>query len=366
MSNSDTLRDRVEYFVEHGGRPDDLRRLLKECVEDGTLEGLVCVRRMYEHMYGGMTENYRLKVPAASALLVWRNAGLQALMDAVKKYPEFKNVNIAIQLLASLAAGEGLPIFGQVEEPTVDAAINSAMSTWPDLVPRARAHLIDIILSMPEDDDVALRVGTTLQQLSFSKGSVARELFAAVSKRWLAVSTPVLDTFDELIKTHPKDEPVFQAFLSDHPQLLDPLAVRIWPQPDLFGFKEPDYIVQRADGTYMVVEIECPGKQLVTSGNHLSADVTHAEQQATDYRRHLLRKYADLRIHLPDFQEPDCLVVIGTERDLNDEQKQVLHDANRNRTHLRIAGFDWLLDRGRTVASNMTQPRVEVLSIRVV
>jgi hypothetical protein len=321
---------------------------------------------MYEAMYGGMTFNYELKAPAASTLLVWKEQGLQALTEAANKYPEFKNTGIALSLLSSLAAREGLPIFGEVGEPSVDHAISNAFATWPELVSQARAHLVAIVLSIPDDDDVAHRVGVTLQQASFSKGGMIRELFAAVSKRWLAVSAPVLDSFDELIRSRPKDEPAFQTFLTKYPQLIDPLAIRVWPQPDLFGFKEPDYVMQRADGTYIVVEIECPGKQIVTSGNHLSADVTHAEQQATDYRRHLLRKYADLRAHLPGFQEPDCLVVIGLERDLDEAQKQVLHDANRNRTHLHIVGFDWLLERGRTIASNITQPRVEVLSLRVV
>ncbi|RYD43878.1 MAG: DUF4263 domain-containing protein [Sphingomonadales bacterium] len=189
---------------------------------------------------------------------------------------------------------------------------------------------------------------------------------SSISKRWLAVSTPVLNAFDELINSHANDEPKFQDFLAEHPQLLDPLAIRVWPQPDLFGFREPDYIVQRADGTYMVVEIECPAKKLVTKSNQLSADVTHAEQQVTDYRRNLLQKHADLRIHLPNFQEPDCLVVIGLERALSDGQRQILHDANGSRTYVRIVGFDWLLERARTIASNMAQPKVDVIPLRVV
>ncbi|TAY98665.1 hypothetical protein [Rhizobium leguminosarum] len=89
---------------------------------------------------------------------------------------------------------------------------------------------------------------------------------------------------------------------------------------------------------------KCPAKAIVTGGGHLSADVTHAEQQATDYRRNLMRKYSDFRLHLPDFQEPDCLVKIALERTLTSDQRQVLHDANQNRRHLRIAGFDWLLE----------------------
>jgi hypothetical protein len=125
-------------------------------------------------------------------------------------------------------------------------------------------------------------------------------------------------------------------------------------------------VVQRADGTYLVVEIECPRKPLVTSGGHLSADVTHAEQQVTDYRKYLLQRFPDAEKHFPRFQEPDCLVVIGIERDLSREQKQVLQDANRHRNHLRIVGFDWLLDRSKTIAANVTQRGAEIIPLRVV
>lgn len=364
--HSGSLRERVERFVEFGGNPADLRLLLKECVKDGTLEGLLCVCRMYEHMYGGVTFNYELKAPAASTLLVWKDLGLQALTKAAIKYPETKNTTIALVLLSSLAAGEGIPTMSGVREPIVNDAIQNAISTWPDMVSQARENLVKIILSAPDDDTISLGISLAILQVSAFRTKAMHELCAAMSKRWLAVSSSVLDHFNEIIEKCPNEEKVFQSFLEVHPQLLDPLAVRVWSQPNLFGYKEPDFIVQRADGTYMVVEIECPAKPLVTTGNYLSADVTHAEQQANDYRRHLLRKYADLRMHLPGFQEPDCLVIIGVERDLTASQKQVLHDANRNRTHLRIVGFDWLLDRGKTIASNVTQPRVEVLSLRVV
>ncbi|MFS2011980.1 Shedu anti-phage system protein SduA domain-containing protein [Azospirillum sp. CT11-132] len=166
------------------------------------------------------------------------------------------------------------------------------------------------------------------------------------------------------MQNDPSNEPAFQVFLTAHPQILDPLAIRVWPQPNLFGFKEPDYIVQRADGTYMVVEIECPAKGLVTTGGHLTADVTHAESQAADYRRYLIKHFSEMEKHFIEFQEPDCLVVIGLERTLKKSQKQALSDANNNRNHIRIVGFDWLLNRARAIAHNITQPTVELISLR--
>jgi hypothetical protein len=77
------------------------------------------------------------------------------------------------------------------------------------------------------------------------------------------------------------------------------MAVQVWPQPNLFGFRFPDFVVRRADDSYLVVEIEKPSKALVTAGGQLSADVTHAEQQTTDYRSYLMQHFADMRLHFP-------------------------------------------------------------------
>lgn len=366
MAEIDMLRERVERFVNNGARTDDLRSLLKQCIEDGSLDALVCVRRLYEDMYGGFTFNIDLKAPAASTLLVWREAGLRALVEAAHKNPTSKNVSIVFQLLATVASGAGLPMFGEVDEPSVDAAIRKAINDTPNLASLARSYLVDFILSFPNDDELSLYVGNALTLFSFDRGSAARELFAAVSKRWLAVNTPVLNEFRDLIESKPHDEPSFQKFLTKHPQILDPLALRVWPQPDIFGFREPDFVIQRADGTYLIVELECPKKLLITASGHLSADVTHAEKQATDYRRYIFQKFSEVEKHFPQFQEPDCLVVVGVERALSVEQRQALQDANQNRKNVRIVGFDWLLERSKTIAGNLIQSDIEIIPLRIV
>lgn len=362
MSNS--FRQRVEEFISGPRSRDGLATLLRDCVLDGGLEALTSVCRLYEDMYDGITFNMEVKGPAAAALLAWENNGLLALTEAAKRTPTGKNSGLAMQFLAMAASGDVPNRFFRID-PVVDEKVDAAANV-PAVRKLANTLLVELILSFDDDDDVASYVGTTLMGFSFSQAKAAKQLVTAVSRRWMAMSTPVLDEFDELIKTSPFNEPAFQAFLSSHPQLLDPIAHEVWPQPNLFGFREPDFIVKRADGTYMVVEIECPGKTLITAGGQISASVTHAEQQATDYRRNLIRKYPDIRLHMPDFQEPDCLVVIGLERDPNSDQLQVLHDANQSRNHLRIVGFDWLLERGRTIAANVVQHGVEVSELRVV
>lgn len=89
--------------------------------------------------------------------------------------------------------------------------------------------------------------------------------------------------------------------------------MQVWPQLNLFGSRCPDFVLRRADGSYAVVEIECPGNPIATAGGQLSAHTTHAEQQATDYRSYLLEHVAIGRRHFPGCDDPGCLVVIGQE-----------------------------------------------------
>lgn len=288
-------------------------------------------------------------------------------MEAAQRNPRSKNISIAIQLLAALSAGAELPVLGRLHDTVLATAIQDAIDTTPDLPRIARSHLVEFVLSIPDEEEAIGYIASAMWAGSWIGDSlmVQRELFAAMSKRLLAVSTPVLDEFDALIQNDPGNEPAFQDFLTRHPQIIDPLAIRVWPQPDLFGFKEPDYVVQRADGTYLVVEIECPAKGLITKGGQLTSEVTHAEKQAADYRRYLIQRFSEAEKHFPNFQEPDCLVVVGLGSKLTPDQRQVLHDANNGRSFTRIAGFDWLLDRARTIAANMVQPEVEVLTLRL-
>jgi hypothetical protein len=269
-------------------------------------------------------------------------------------------------LLSSIAAGSALRPLSFMRDVELAAKIEAARAATPQLAELCRAHLIDFILSIEDEDDVAFRVGSSISCLTWSEVPAAKELFAALSARWLAVSKPILDRYERLIIDQPDNEPVFQTFLTEHPQLLEPMAVQIWPQPDLFGSRFPDFVVRRADDSYVVVEIERPSKSLVTAGGHLSADVTHAEQQATDYRSYLMQRFADARFHFPNFDDPDCLVVTGLERSLDPRQRAVLRDANRHRHRLRIVGFDWLADRARAVASNITRQHVEIVTLRMV
>jgi hypothetical protein len=359
------LRDDVEEYIKHG-HPKELYALLDACAKDASVDALVCVTRLFEDMYGGITFNFELKAPAAWELACWGEQGLDQLVAATMKAPASKNVSLCLQILTALASGQTF------EEPPLfwsksgSVRLGTLLKTNPSLRNYARSKLIAFLLSVEDEDDLIGMIATGFSRASFSNGGTgaAKELFAAVSTRWLTVSEPLLSRYEALIADYPGDEPAFQAFFTEHPQVLDPMAKEIWPEPDLHGALIPDFVIRRFDNSYVVVEIETPAKQLVTAGNQLSSWATHAVAQVAEYRR-FIERIPTAQTHFPNIDEVTCLVVIGMEGGLNPDQEQVLRNDNRQRHGLQVVGFDWLARRGRAVRENMIKMGVEVKRARV-
>jgi hypothetical protein len=356
------LRDRVEDFIANRADPEELHELLLECMNNGTVEGLAGVRRLYEDMYGGFTFNFEMKAPAASCLIFWGEVGLRSLVDGANATPASKNVTLCVQILSAVASGRPISELSFIRDSAIVEKIQTEHTKLQGIDETARVLLTQFVLSRTSDDEVA-SLGSRLSSGVEDMGP-AKELFAAISARWLAVGEPVLQEFERLIAEHPTDEPIFQEFLTTHPQILDPMAIQVWPEPNLLGSRYPDFLVRRADNSYLVVEIECPAKSLV-KGGQASAAVTHAEQQVTDYRDYMMRRHQDAIQHFPHFNDPDCLVVTGLERELDENQVAILQHVNRHRVRLRIVGFDWLVERARNIAANITRHRVQVINARV-
>lgn len=362
----DSLSTRTEQFIAHSADFHEYFTLLSDCVISGTLEGMACVQRLYSDEYDGFTYNSEFKSPAGVALLCWKEIGVNALCEAALNLQTFKNISICFQVLASVAAvSKSLTRLMPVYDEKVVSVITEILKDR-HLSKYCRSKLVEFILSLPEDN-IWIQAGTSLMALSFGEIDTVHELIRALSARTLTVSRPILDSFEKLMVTHPDDEQSFQVFLTKHPQLLDPIVHAVWPQPNIHGAKEPDFVVRRSDNSYLIIEIESPAKPLITSStNQLTAEVTHAEKQVTDYRSFLMHRFQEAQSHFPDFDEPDCLVVIGMEGALTLEQSAALRDANRQRHRLKIVGFDWLLKRSTAVLNNIIQSGVDVSQLRII
>jgi hypothetical protein len=231
------LRTRTETFI-HTGQ-EDINDIIRDCLADGSIEALVCVRRLYEDMYGGMTYNLMLKSPAAAALVYWGENGLTALVEAATAKRTSKNVSLCLDVLASLAAGEQLPQMHCLPAD-LEGQIRSKISTLSNIEQISQKMLVRFVLAFEGEDDVASAVGSKLSQLGYKSHGPVRELFAALSARWLAVSTPTLESYEKLLLEQPDNETAFQDFITSHPQILDPMAVQVWPCANIYGSRFPD------------------------------------------------------------------------------------------------------------------------------
>jgi hypothetical protein len=353
-----SLVDRARDFILHGG---DQTAFLSECVEAGTVEGLHAVQMLYEDMYGGITYNYMLKAPAAFCLVRWEDQGLKALVEAAQRTPRSKNQSLTLEILATLASGEPLPQAKiWIGDEALVKRILELVRDKEQLYRTAGQLLRWYILSFEDDQDLLLALGMQLQQAATANPRLIDALFQAMAGRWLAVSSPTLQAYDELVRDHSDDEPSFQAFLEKHPLILDPMAFDVYPQPSIHGAKEPDFLIRRADDSFLVVEIETPAKPLITTTNKLSAEATYAVAQVTDYADFLTERLPSIRQYIPSFRRPDCLVVIGIERGLNKPQARALRVENESRHRVTIVGFDWLGRRAVSIRDSVVSGAVTI------
>ncbi|GJG93514.1 Shedu anti-phage system protein SduA domain-containing protein [Cupriavidus pauculus] len=361
-------RDFIEEakFIERSGTYQELCSFLEACISEKSATALVATQFLAIEDYGGFTMKHEFKQAASACLLAWGKQGLDALVDFQRAKSTFSNYTTVIRLLSLLSSGSYPQLFLPVD---LQNHLLNIIPPIEEISLSAEILLNRIIIDIEDEDDAISYASAVLQTLTIFQEPGTRgassKLIAALASRTLTVGGPVIDSYDDLLRSYPGDEPRIQKFLELHPLLLDPLATHVWPQPDLHGYKKPDFIIQRADGSYLVVEIETPGKGLITSSNQLSAETTHAVAQALDYRDFLQSRFETASQTFPEFRLPDAMVVIGMEGGLPAAQRAALRRENEGRSYLRIVGFDMLASRARAILNNLTQGRVPVVRTRL-
>lgn len=362
------LEFEVNEFIESGANLQVLNSLLQRCMDDGGTKAMSYVSRLFEDDYDWMTYKWDLKEPAGFALLYWQQAGLDELARAAARSPKSSNTNIAFDILSSAASGEFSTMLSDHWWGDLKKRVTSAGGLSAEMQQHARRTLVELVLGARNEDDLMLSLGSVFQRHYAKRDGVnaAKNLVQAVASRWFAIGDRTLQEYQDLIEDFSDDEPSFQQFFEANPQFLDPMAVEVWPEPNLFGSRKPDFVVKRSDGSYLVVEIECPSKALITKAGHPSAEVTHAEHQATDYRKYMLGHIANVKAVFPGFSEPDCLVVVGLEGALSKDQRAALAALNDARHRLKVVGFDWILDRAKKISENVAEHGVVVSVKRMI
>jgi hypothetical protein len=152
----------------------------------------------------------------------------------------------------------------------------------------------------------------------------------------------ILD-FELLLNTDPTEEQV-QAFLTKNPILLHPTAASIFPKHKLGAEMVTDFVIQEANGEYVLVELERPGISIFTKAGDFGYEFGHGFKQVEDWLDWVGTNISYAQQSLPEILEPRGLLVIGRSHSWSRAQKRALAARNRQHSRIRVATFDDLLN----------------------
>ena len=330
--------------------------LLRDCVADGGTEALAAVQLLAEERYGDDSYAFERKAPNAYALPRWGARGLDALVENAARTANGQNVALCLSVLGAVAAGVGP---GRLRYFAGDGAMVQALLTVTenndDLRRAARARLTGFVLAFDSDAEAVAAVARQfLLPVDEHIVAAASELCEALAARWLTVGDSVLGGFKSLIERAPTDERALRRFLEANPRVLEPSTIAVWRRPKWISATRPEFVLRRRDDSYLLVELEAPDVAIITHRDQISEGAARAVRRAAKHRTWLIRHRDVAREHLPEFREVDGLVVVGLQGSLSNNQRGALERANLAHREIRIVGFDWLLDRGRTIMRNVT------------
>lgn len=164
----------------------------------------------------------------------------------------------------------------------------------------------------------------------------------------------VLEAFEELLNAEPSEEAV-QQYLTENPVLLDPTALSVKAKHRLGSEYVTDFVVQRSQGDYELVEIEPPSMRLFNANGDPSARLSHAQKQVEDWREWVAENVSYARQSMPDVTEPRGRVVMGRRSHLTQQTERALRRRNQELHHLTVETFDDLIRRLRQTVKNISR-----------
>ncbi len=182
---------------------------------------------------------------------------------------------------------------------------------------------------------------------SLDPTAAARRAFAALLK-----------SYKDLLDSNPDREEILQSFLRDHPALLCPAHIGIWPKLKL-GAHVTDFVFREAAGDYLLVELEPSRDRLFLKDGHASAELNHAKGQITDWKRYLEDNLQTVQHELGltgISSNPKSLVVIGRSNSLTDENRRKLVAMESESPRVKIMTYDDIYDNAKAVIENLLGP----------
>jgi hypothetical protein len=168
--------------------------------------------------------------------------------------------------------------------------------------------------------------------------------------------TAIIDAFEQLIST--ADEAPVHQYLVDHPELLFPCRAAIRSKVP-FGAYVSDLVVRDSDGTYTLVELGSPKRRLFTQAGDPTADLFHAMNQVTSWRRYIEDNLSTVQteLRLPGITAAArTLVVIGRSAELGGATRRTLLAMSTETPGRDILTYDDVVARARGMCTNLFGP----------
>lgn len=199
----------------------------------------------------------------------------------------------------------------------------------------------------------------------FSKGKgemlakLEYEKLAAVLVSRIPIQTLIgtLAEYKKLIDNKNTTETQMQSFFEKNWALLEINARRILPKFDMGGENIPDFIVERSDFGYVIVEIEGPNEEIYTAETppRQARKLREADSQIKKYLSYARNNILFLRQKLPflSAEKIKGLIVIGRSSNLSLEQKKRLDQDRGFSKDFDIVTYDELFESLRVFLENL-------------
>lgn len=165
----------------------------------------------------------------------------------------------------------------------------------------------------------------------------------------------LLDKYKSLLDSKPQKEEILQEFLKQHPELLCPAKITMWPKLDI-GPCETDFVFKEASGDYLLVELEKSIDPLFTKSGDRSNELKHAQDQVTNWKRYIADNLSTVRRELKltnISSNPRSLIVIGRSEVLSNENRQHLQTLENDSPKNKIMTYDDLYESTKAIIENL-------------
>jgi hypothetical protein len=328
-----------ELYAERPIRVDNLLQAMLESTKESRFEDLDTIRDIayHERDYGGIV----LGIMAVRILPAWGVPGIQ-ILSGIAQSGWWSDEALAVLLDMTSADLDVNTPAGKLSLHLPNGTLHAAKSALQDIAANAGSNV-----------EVFRHLYMSLFMAESRNKQVFDGVLSIITSSRLVVNEALLKEFHALLEADPREEEVHQ-FIVQHPTLIDPLAQQIWTKHDLGDDFITDFVLQRVNNEYVLVEIERPGHKIFTQGGILTSATNTALAQVRDFQRWVAVNIAYAQRKLPGIVRPEGLVVIGRRGTLTDDDAERLSEENfTRRGQARIVTFDFLIEQARAVRENL-------------